>query len=43
MDDQVSPQPAINETADINPVSLPDQSLSLSERVARLEDDLNLT
>lgn len=43
MDDtSVQQQPAINEAPDVSPVTLPDQSLSLAERVNRLESELEL-
>ena len=35
-------QPPINVSNDVEPVTLPDQSLTLAERVARLEDELQL-
>lgn len=34
-------QPAINEVSVIEPVTLPDMSLTLAERVSNLEDELN--
>lgn len=35
-------QPAINELADFQPVTLPDMSLTLPERVANIESDLDI-
>lgn len=41
-DTSVQQQPAINEAPDVSPVTLPEQSLSLAERVNRLESELEL-
>lgn len=35
-------QPAINEQADFQPVVLPDAALTLPERVANIESDLDI-
>lgn len=35
-------QPAINEMPDVQPVVLPDNTLTVVERLARLEGELNI-
>lgn len=42
MDSTVVSQPAINEMADLQPVILPDMSITLPERVSNIEEELNL-
>lgn len=41
MEPTVIGQPAINEISVIQPVTLPDMSLTLEERVSVLEEELN--
>lgn len=43
MEEPVTVQPAINEIADFQPVVLPDQSLTLADRVSDIEADLDIT
>lgn len=42
MDESIT-QPAINELPDFQPVILPDASLTLPDRVANIEADLDIT
>jgi len=42
MDPTVVSQPPINMLADIQPVDLPDASITLPERVTTIEEELNI-